>query len=202
MSTFEFSGCRIDEWDRLTPITATDLTIRVAGTLSGTSTARTIIFAQPKFSCDAYVQGRSFVAWLPRPGHYAICYRVLNNFVRLIQESEIADSCEINLFYDPPTLTIQVSGLPKKLQQGGMVYRRSSNGYSGCHVASFSKFTLNFEWEPDLFLDKSEVLGLVAGAKEYQFPFQTKPGTVLQLDFAQAEEVPFPPPNLPEWPKA
>ncbi len=90
-------------------------------------------------------------------------------------------------------MTVRVTTLPAAFPHGGVVFLRSSSGYSGRTVDDFSEFTFDFEYKPDLFLNGYDRLGLVVGEKEYQFPFCVALNSVLELDFRQSEAVPLPP---------
>lgn len=186
MPTLWFQNCRI--YSRH-PLTEADLTVRLEITLSGTTTALGIVVANQDYSCDTNTEERRCVAWLPGPGRYAVLYRVMNNFRRYMQDVEVVGSCDLQIHYDPPRMTIQIAALPDDFPRGGMVYLRSSSGYKGRTVDAFSEFTFNFEYTPDLFLDGYDRLGLVVGKKEYRFPFHRVPHGVLSLDFRQAREI-------------
>ena len=187
MSRFRYKDCTITTRDQTVP---KELPICLRGTLSGTTTARHILVSSSEFTCHSFAVDRRFEAWLPCPGTYSIYYSVFNNFSRHIRDVEIESSCELNIPYNPPSMTIRVLSLPQPIQ-GCMVYRRGKGGYSRRNVADFSEFRLDFEYEPDLFLENKNILGLVIGENEYQFPFSASGGDNLVLDFAQATVIPF-----------
>jgi hypothetical protein len=159
---------------------------QLSGKITGLGDGTSLVFASPDFHCKVDVRDGRYAVRL-KPGRYAVSYRVFNNFTRFICEIDALASRELDIHYQIPKMTVRVHNLPAGTRDG-MVYLRHPNGsYSGRRVERLEQFDLDFEREPDLFVESFNQIGIEVGGKEHRFQFKSQIGGTLDINFSESK---------------
>lgn len=173
-------------------------TIYVRGTITGTANLQGLVFVSKKHpDKDVHVRGTRFAVLLPKPGPYYVCYRVMDNFKRIVHQTPIVSDTVLNIDFNQPSMTISVTNVPPDFEgQRVTVYMSDKHGnYSGITGTNIRQIVVDLTDEPDLFINSFDAIVFVVNAETdaFRLPCAFTIGGHQELDLAKATRCVWPP---------